>query len=156
VHLATSMNHRNATQLLDACGLRDIASAALSAPSLSVHRGCSAEVRDHIDAFLGAQGWVSPVKIELGMGPELNALHPRCKVVLQVQTGNVARAFYDLMKMESLFTRRRAACGILAVPTSMAARVIGGNLASFDRVCEELQSLFFDQIRIPVLVAGFE
>ena len=78
------------------------------------------------------------------------------KVVVQVQLGNVARAFYDLMKMQAMHTQNRAACGVLVVPTSAAARQIGSNLAQFERVSKELQGVFFHQITIPVLVVGIE
>jgi hypothetical protein len=117
--------------------------------------GCSTKIKAHIDKKLEADGWARPVLIHPGLGPDLNALHPK-KVVLQVQTGNIARAFYDLMKMESLHQQNRAVCGVLVVPSASAARKIGGNLANFDRVQEELHTLFFHQVSIPLLLAAFE
>jgi hypothetical protein len=155
VQLAQQASHRQARAVLEDLGLGGIVGDALRTSRLKIERGCSKAVKAHLRDFLASEGWASPAKIEPGLGPELNAQH-QSGVIFHSQTGNIARAFYDLMKMQSLHVQGRAPCGILVVPTTAAARRIGGNLASFDRVQTELQLLFFHQISMPVLIAGFE
>jgi hypothetical protein len=88
------------------------------------------------------------------MGVAVNAV--KDKVALQVQLGNMARAFYDLMKLESLFHQGRAECGVLVLATQEAARDLGANHASFERVATEVRTVFADQIRIPLAIFAIE
>jgi hypothetical protein len=155
VRLTETVSHRGAQALLDQLGLGDIVKRSLDAPQLGIDHGSSNDIKNHIAEFLNDAGWAAPVKIEPSLGPELNAQHSS-GVVFHTQTGNIARAFYDLMKMQSLHQQGRSPCGILVVPSTTIARVLGGNLANFDRVASELSSLFFHQVSIPVLLAGFE
>jgi hypothetical protein len=127
---------------------------ALNAPDIRIVHSGSGAVRDHIDTHLGHRGWASPVTVAEGFKVELGFIKDR--IVIQVQTGNVARAFYDLMKMQALFHDGKVDCGVLIVPMAAAARTIGGNLAQFERVNSELEGIFFHQVTIPVLILGFE
>ncbi len=147
-------NHRQARAYLEGKNAYKQVLAALDAPQVRIQHGGSAAVRSHIEGFLKGKGWASPVEVMPGFNVELNLMVER--IVLQVQTGNVARAFYDLMKMQSLHHQGRADCGVLVVPMAEAARKIGGNLAQLERVSNELEGVFFHQITIPVLVIGFE
>jgi hypothetical protein len=155
MRLAETISHRGAQAILEQVGLGDVVKRSLDAPKMGIDPGSSNDIKNHITAFLTKEGWASPVRIEASLGPELNAQHSS-GVVFHTQTGNIARAFYDLMKMQSLHLQGRAPCGILVVPSTATARVLGGNLANFDRVSSELSSLFFHQVSIPVLLAGFE
>jgi hypothetical protein len=149
-------SHRGAAALLEGVELIGLILELVQQPDLKIRRGCGPAVKDHVEARLTGAGWALPIRINPALRPDLNALHQATRTVLQVQTGNMARAFYDLMKMQSLHDQERAACGVLIVPSNLASRVIGSNLANFERVREELQSLFYDQITIPVLLVAFE
>jgi len=151
---ADSHSHRSAKQLLDRMGLHAEITRALDAPELSVAPGCSRRVKRHVALELGNKGWASPMMVDATLDLEVNFGKDAC--LLQVQTGNIARAFYDLMKMQSMFEHQRADCAVLVVPTRRAARIIGGNLAQFERVKEELEAAFYDQIGVPVYLIGFE
>ena len=74
---------------------------------------------------------------------------------LTVQTGNVTRAFYDLMKFEVIHKNDRIDAAVLIVPTSGAARALGSNIANFTRVTNELR-LFRNIITVPCLVLGID
>ena len=60
------------------------------------------------------------------------------------------------MKMQSLFDQKRADCAVLVVPTLKASRIIGGNLAQFERVKQELEAAFYHQIGLPIYLIAFE
>jgi hypothetical protein len=156
LHYVGCYSHREAQEVLGKVGLADVPAQALNAPKITIKLGCSKAIKRHVAThLLGADGWASSVKVDASLGPSVNALHAS-GVAFHVQTGNIARAFYDLMKLQSLYHQRRAIASILAVPTNVAARKIGGNLANFDRVREELESLFSDQVSMPLLLAAFE
>ena len=72
-----------------------------------------------------------------------------------MQTGNITRAFYDLMKFEVMHKNDRVDAAVLIVPTSGAARSLGSNLANFTRVINELE-LFRHIITVPCLVLGID
>ncbi|MCV0384720.1 MAG: hypothetical protein K5799_14960 [Erythrobacter sp.] len=151
---AATASHRQASAVLQAKNLHKVVPAALDAPAIAIGRGCSDEVKTYIEDFLKSKGWASPVEVAPGFDVSLNLM--ASKVVLHVQTGNMVRAFYDLMKMQALHQQNRADCGVLIVPTAAAARRMGSNLAQFERVRNELEGVFFHQITIPVLIAAFE
>lgn len=156
MHYAGSLSHHGAQEVLQRVGLVGLPKAALNAPKITIRRGCSDEIKKHVAAcLLSSPGWASGVKVDPSLGPSVNAVHTS-GVVFHVQIGNIARAFYDLMKMQALYARGRVRCGILAVPTKAAAKTIGGNLANFDRLRDELDQLFASQISIPLLLAAFE
>ncbi len=71
------------------------------------------------------------------------------------QTGNVSRAFYDLLKLQYLFNRNKIEAAALAVPTRAAAVKIGSNIANFERLCGELQ-LYDRIVTVPILLIAFE
>ncbi|HEY8870297.1 MAG TPA: hypothetical protein VIM30_13030 [Candidatus Limnocylindrales bacterium] len=154
--LGQVVSHREAQALVERAKLFEFVKGLVDAPKVKIATGSGRVVKGHIEAQLEAAGWACPVKIDPTQNTDLNALHQASRTVLQVQTGNIARAFYDLMKMQSLHQQNRAACGVLILPSATAARTIGGNLANFDRVQEELGTLYFHQVTIPVLLISFE
>ena len=156
MRLGHYVSYQDARALLEKAGLFEFVTNVLEAPNIKVAGGSGPAIKGYIQSELDRAGWACPVKIDPTQNPDLNALHQASRTVLQVQTGNIARAFYDLMKMQSLHDQGRANCGVLIVPSSTASRTIGGNLANFDRVRDELEILYFHQIRIPVLLVSFE
>jgi hypothetical protein len=76
-------------------------------------------------------------------------------LAFQIQTGNVSRAFYDLLKMQYLYMQKKIEAAALAVPTKDAANLIASNVAHSERVWGELQ-LFDRIITVPTLIIAFE
>ena len=75
-------------------------------------------------------------------------------MAFQLQTGNISRYAYDLLKIQHLFLTREVECAILAVPTKEAANKLGSNIAHADRICPELN--VFDRIvTVPIMVIAF-
>jgi hypothetical protein len=67
----------------------------------------------------------------------------------------VSRVFYDLLKLQYLFTKNKIEAAALAVPTKSGAQLLGSNIANFERLCGELQ-LYDRIITLPILVIAFE
>jgi hypothetical protein len=76
-------------------------------------------------------------------------------LAFQLQTGNMSRAPYDLLKLQYLYQSKRIAAAALALPTRDAAKIIGDNLANAERVCRELK-LFDRVITVPIIVVAFQ
>lgn len=77
------------------------------------------------------------------------------KIGLCIQTGNMARTYADLLKLQALFSKGIITGGILIVATSNCGRSFGGNIASYERIIKEL-SIFYQVITIPLVIIGFD
>jgi len=130
-------------------------STAVTQKHLEPQKRVSRAIKAAIQSDLSAAGWAIDVRLELNRGPSINALH-HSGIALQVQVGNMARAFYDLMKLEAAWRLGSVVMGILVLPTSRAARQLGDNIANFERVSEEHESLFHPFIKLPLVIHGFE
>lgn len=122
-------------------------------PEVDVVPKGGALVREYTRNKLAAQGWTGEVTINAQH--DLTVFAKKADVAFQIQTGNASRAPYDLLKLQYLYAERTIAAGVLALPTRAAAKVLGDNIACFDRVVGELQ-LFDRIITVPLLILAFE
>lgn len=124
-----------------------------AAPDIEIKKGCSTLVRAHIRQQFDDQGWSGEVKIDQGF--DLTVFSRKDDLAFQVQTGNISRVPYDLLKIQHLYVTGKIEAAALAVPTFPAAQLMGSNIANFSRVMGEL-SLFSRVITIPLLLISFE
>ena len=68
----------------------------------------------------------------------LRADYKRKRVQVEVQFSNVARAIYDVFKMQVSYSQGLIDVGVLIVPRQSFAETIGQNIASFERLAREL------------------
>lgn len=74
---------------------------------------------------------------------------------LCIQTGNMARIYADLLKLQALYSRGTINGGILILAVSSCGKTFGGNVATYERVIRELD--IFDQvITVPLMIIGFD
>lgn len=76
------------------------------------------------------------------------------KIGLCIQTGNMARMYADLLKLQSLYSKKTITSGVLILATASCGKSFGGNVASYERVIREL-SIFEKVITMPLLIIGF-
>lgn len=76
-------------------------------------------------------------------------------VGLCFQTGNAGRIYADLLKLQALYVKGKIIAGVIIVPGIEIAKILGSNLANFDRLVRELP-LFSQVITMPIVVIGFE
>ena len=98
-------------------------------------------------------GWSDRVRIKSSCGITISAM--KRGIGLCVQTGNMARFYADLMKLQFVFADGLANGAIYVVPTKKAARQLGSNMVNYERVVAEAR-LFSKIITVPLLVLGFE
>ena len=117
-------------------------------------RGNGKKIRDYVVESLTESGWSSKVRID--RNSKISIASQKNKTGLGIQTsGNMARMYADLMKLQKLYIDGSLTCGVLILPTVNAARSLGDNLANSDRLQSELE-IFSRVIFMPILVVAFE
>jgi hypothetical protein len=122
-------------------------------PNLVIGKGTTTTIRSHIRQKFEEEGWSDEVRISADH--DLSVFSMKNDLAFQVQTGNVSRAFYDLLKIQYLYSCEKIEAAALAVPTTKAAQKIGSNIAYFERIMNEL-NLFNRVITVPLLLISFE
>lgn len=123
------------------------------APSVRVGPSSSEGIREHVQTQLSTAGWALNCVIEPEYSLTVTAKHR--DLAFQIQTGNVSRAAYDLLKLQHLYLSRQIEAACLAMPSLAAAANMGSNLANSQRLSDEIR-LFSRQITVPLLVISFE
>lgn len=148
-------DHHNALSEWRRRGEYDWVTDVFEEPTVEIrpHSRCTHAIRKHVSNEFLNNGWARDVKISNATSVSVFALSE--DLVFQLQTGNISRAGYDLVKLQYLFQSKKIESAALAVPTKEAAKKIGSNIANADRVWSELQ-LFSRVITVPILLIAFE
>ena len=77
------------------------------------------------------------------------------RIALCLQTGNMARFYADLLKLQAQFLDEKINAAIYIVPMKDAAKRMGQNMANFERMISELKNLFDRVITVPIIILGF-
>ena len=133
--------------------LTDWLTNVFEAPTVPIARGRTSDIRKHVESEFRAQGWALNVRLSTELRLEVFAT--LSDLAFQLQTGNISRVPYDLLKMQYLFQEKRIEAAALALPTKTASKRIGDNIAYAERIIKEL-SLFDRVITVPILVVAFE
>lgn len=153
MQFAEAYSHHNGREQWAERELDDWLMDVFQKPELTVGPGSTTAIRDHVKAELAAEGWPFDVKIDQSY--DLTIFGVKDDLSFHLQTGNASRAPYDLLKLQHLWSVRRIEAAALALPTKQAASNIGSNIASFERIMNELR-LFDRTITVPILLIGFE
>ncbi|MXW22789.1 MAG: restriction endonuclease [Candidatus Dadabacteria bacterium] len=145
--------HYNASVEWEQRGLRKWLTGIFEASTINITRGCTPHIREHVETEFLNEGWALGVKLNQDYGLEVTA--EKEGLAFQLQTGNMSRAPYDLLKLQFLFQNGRIQAAALALPTKEAAREIGDNIANAERVIRELE-LFDRVITVPIFIIAFE
>jgi hypothetical protein len=119
--------------------------------NLPIVSGSSKQIREQILAGLRKRGWSSEIKLSSTSKISITAMNRRYALCLQ--TGNMGRFYADLLKLQYLFNKGSVDSAIYIVPSKQIARIIGSNVANFERLVDELK-LFEKIITIPTVIIG--
>jgi len=133
--------------------LTDWLTDVFEAPGITISKGCTSEIREHVEMEFLNEGWALGVSLDQSHG--LKVFAEKDDLAFQLQTGNMSRAPYDLLKLQYLFQAKRIEAAAIALPTKLAAKKMGDNIANAERVIRELE-LFDRLITVPILVVAFE
>ncbi len=151
--LAWEFDHHNGAAEWNRHRLHDWLAKVFDQPTLRMRPGVTQDIRQHVRTEFEKEGWATHVKISQDYDLSVFAL--KDDLAVQLQTGNMSRAPYDLLKLQYLYATRRVKAVALAVPTKLAAEALGSNIAHAERIRSELQ-LFGGIITVPVLLIAFE
>lgn len=153
MRLAFTYEHNNGDAEWKKRDLYDWVTDIFEAPSIRLCRRCTPDIREHIATEFQGEGWAQDVKIDQELNLTVFAL--KGDLAFQLQTGNISRAPYDLLKLQHLHQIKKIEAAAIAMPTKAAAAKIGSNIANAERVSREL--MIFDRvITVPILLIAFE
>jgi hypothetical protein len=118
---------------------------------IKIRGGCSSRLREAILKELRGRGWSSKVKLSHSSQITITAVNG--DLALCIQTGNISRFYADLLKLQYLYLRGSIISAIYVLPTKQNAKLMGSNLAHFERLVEELK-LFAEIITVPIFIVG--
>jgi hypothetical protein len=98
-------------------------------------------------------GWSEEAKLDPGSSITITSVLGSTGLCLQ--TGNMARVYADLLKLQLLFHRKKICGAILLVFAKQTATELGENIANFERLTKELK-IFKEIITVPAIVFGLE
>ncbi len=146
-------DHHSAGSTWERRELKDWLTDVFEEPAIKIERRCTAAIRGHVESEFLNEGWALQVSLDQGLG--LKVFAEKDDLAFQLQTGNMSRAPYDLLKLQYLFQCGRIEAAAIGLPSQKAAKIIGDNIANAERVIRELE-LFDRVITVPILVVAFE
>lgn len=146
-------DHHNGVTEWQRRDLHEWLTDVFEAPAIIIQRQCTPIIHEHVKSEFINEGWA--VDVRLDQHHQLSVTAIKDDLAFQLQTGNMSRAPYDLLKLQFLFSANKIQAAALALPTLEAAKIIGDNIANADRVCRELR-LFDRVITVPINLVIFE
>ena len=95
--------------------------------------------KDDLSSQLIALGWSGKVLLSSKSNISITAMLKN--IGLCTQTGNMARMYADLMKLQALYMDQKIKAAIFVIPTKACANSFGGNVANYERFLNELTNI---------------
>ena len=113
----------------------------------------SKTIRDHIIKILKSKGW--PSSFQISSSSDISVTTLKNQIGLCLQTGNMARMYADLLKLQTLYLDNIIKAAFLILPSHPLALKLGSNIAQSNRLINELQ-IFKKTIFVPLIVYSLE
>lgn len=126
---------------------------AIDSVKVKPARGNVSKLRDEFLASLKRQGWSSEVAVS--NDSEITITSMKDEIGLCLQTGNMARMYADLVKLQTLFMDNAIRAAAIVVPSQPIALLLGSNVAQSKRLERELE-IFTKAYNVPTLVFALE
>src|SRR5262249_62229056 len=94
-------DHHNAGAEWERRDLKEWLTDVFEAPAIKIQRHCTQEIHQHVQQEFMNQGWAIDVRLDQQHQLAVTAL--KDDLAFQLQTGNMSRAPYDLLKLQYLF-----------------------------------------------------
>ena len=148
----TLHSHCAGDQALPKTVQKEIA-AAIAAISIRPARGNATKLRDAFLAHLKSSGWSS--KIAVSMDSDMTITSMKDNVGLCLQTGNMARMYADLIKLQTMYLDNAIKSAVIVLPSHPMAALLGSNIAQAKRLEREL-AIFKKAYHVPTLIFALE
>lgn len=126
---------------------------AAAAITVRPQRKSASRIRDEFLGELRAHGWSG--KVTVSRGSDVNVTSIKDAVGLCLQTGNMARMYADLIKLQTLYLDKSIEAAIIVLPSQPLALAIGDNIAQAGRLERELE-IYRKAYHVPTLVVALE
>lgn len=126
---------------------------AIKAIDVPVSKGTATKIRRQFLANLKQAGWTNKLVVDPDSGMTITT--SRGPVGLCLQTGNVARMYADLMKLQTLYLNGAINVAVFVLPSGDAAKLLGSNIAASERLKRELR-VFRKTHHVPTVIYSLE
>jgi hypothetical protein len=116
-------------------------------------KGNATKIRDAILANLKSSGWSGEVAVAKGSNITVTSM--KNEVGLCLQTGNMARMYADLIKLQTLYLDAAIKAAVIILPSQPVSLILGRNIAQAKRLERELE-IFKKAYHVPTLIYGLE
>lgn len=131
---------------------KEIASA-ITAISVKPGPRKATKLRDAFLTSLKISGWSGEVAVAQGSDMTITSI--KNEVGLCLQTGNMARMYADLIKLQTLYLNNAIKSAVIVVPSEPVAKLLGSNIAQAKRLVRELD-IFKKAYHVPTLIFALE
>lgn len=126
---------------------------AIAAVEAQYEKGGVRRMRGPLATALKQRGWSG--EVDVARGSEMTITGMQDRIGLCLQTGNMARVYADLMKLQTLYLDNAIDGAVIIVPSRELAIAIGDNVAYAERVERELE-IFRKAYHVPTLLFSLE
>lgn len=126
---------------------------AISFCDVEPGRAAATKIRKLILSSLIQNGWSN--EVALARDSDITITSAKDGIGLCLQTGNMSRMYADLVKLQKMFLDGGIKVGIMIVPTTSAAKLLGSNIVNADRLMRELD-IFRKVVHMPLAIFAFE
>jgi hypothetical protein len=144
-------SHRGASDIIAGLNVTRELDSLFDIPTFNLEKGVTPHLHSLLNEQLLRAGWACDVAVSALANSSITA--KKGSIGFQLQTGNIARAFYDILKFQSLYVTGSITVSVLAVPSTDMAKRLGSNVAAFDRLQKELTA-YAPAISCPTLLIG--
>lgn len=116
-------------------------------------KGAAPRIRSQLLLKLKAKGWSAKVPVHRELDISITSM--RDGVGLCLQTGNMARMYADLIKLQTLYLNNAISSAIIILPSQPLALLLGENIAQAHRLERELE-VFRKAYHAPTLLIALE
>lgn len=145
-------SHCGGDKILSAILQKEIVTA-IAAIAIKPAVGAAAKMRDAFLLNLKGSGWSSEVSVSRDSDMTITSL--KNGVGLCLQTGNMARIYADLIKLQAMYLDNSIGSAAIILPSHLLAKQLGSNIAQAKRLQRELE-IFKKAYHVPTLVFALE
>ena len=134
-------------------GLQNEVRQVITSISIAPKIGAARKLRDSFLLTLKTFGWSSEYPVSIGSDITITSV--KQGVGLCLQTGNMARMYADLIKLQTLYLNDAIKSAVIVLPSQPMAKLLGSNIAQAKRLERELE-IFRKAYHVPTLIYALE
>lgn len=128
--------------------------SAIASCTVPLKARSATAIRRHVLSELSLCGWSGEFSVDpAASGITITSV--KDGVGLCLQTGNMARMYADILKLQKLYLDGKVDAGVTILPTLIAAKMMGDNIAHSNRLESEMD-IFRKVIHMPIAIFSFE